>query len=206
MNRGQKRARSSKERRRNANKQLRKLEDSLTGYEGSCLFAINEHGEFCGQPVSNNCHIVSESAVLHGLRDHKTKKVLGLQWGVSQWRKLLFREDPEQLVLDPGNFDPPESTTHEACVGWFACKLSAHDDEFRPIDVPQPDFCDPVMRFLSAYRISMYLADQYRQGLKFYEEWPQAALGSPNPRNQKRLLGEKGKLRQGHRVAEAAVS
>ena len=206
MNRGQKPASNSKEGKRSANEQLRKLEDSLTGYKGSCLFVINEDGDFCGQPVSNNCHIVSESAVLQGLRDHKAKKVLGLQWGVSQWRKLLFRVDPEQLVQDPRNFVPPEITTHDACVGRFACKPLAHDDEFRPIDVAHPDFRDSDVSFLSGYRISMYLADQYRQALELYEEWSQAALRNPNRRGRMSWRAVKEKLQRGQRVTEAAVS
>ena len=206
MNGGQSPAKISKEGRRTVSEAFRKLTASLTDYKGSCLFVINEHGKYCGQPVSNNCHIVSEPAVLHGLRDPKIKKVLGLQWRVGQWHKLLFGEAPLQLAQDPGHFDPSESTTHDACVGWFACKQLAHDDEFLPIDVAQPDFSDPAVRFLCAYRMSMYIADQYRQALELHEEWSQEALRSPNHRSRKRWLAEKGKLRKGHRVAEAAVS
>ena len=203
---GQKPRDVSKKRKRAANRLLGKLENDLADYEGTCLFVTDHSGGFCGKPVSNNCHIVSESTVLHGLRDSKTKKVLELQWGVGPWRKVLFSDNPEQFVQNHTTFDPSERTTHDACVAWFACKLRAHDDEFRPIDVAQPDFCDPVVRFLSAYRMYLYLADQYRQGLEVHEEWSRTAMRNSNPRRRALWLTEKWKLEKGGQAAGIAAA
>ena len=151
--------------RRTANRRLRELEEDIAKRTGRCLFVIDDSGEYCDKPVDNNCHIVPESAVLHGLRDDRTKKVLELQWGVSQWRELLFSDDVEQRVRDSNTFDPSERNTGVVCVGQFACKTRSHDDEFHPIDVAEPDFNDPEVRLLAGLRLMQFQTDQILLGL-----------------------------------------
>ena len=131
-----------------ANRLLRELEGDLVGYIGDCLFVVDDNGQYCNKLVSNNCHIVSESSVLSKLKNRQGK-LLELQWGVSQWRRLLFADEA------PANIPPFRRPPGATCVGRFACKSHSkedpysHDDEFKKIDVAQPDFCDPIVRFLA---------------------------------------------------------
>ena len=194
----------SKTLRRTANERLLKIEGQVGEYAGRCLFLVDS-GEYCDEPVTNNCHIVSESAVLDGMKDDKTKKVLELQWGVSQWRELLFRSDVEQRVQDTSTFEPSERTTSEACMGKFACKIRAHDDAFRPIDVAIPNFKDPVVRFLSAYRLVLFLADQCRHAIELHQKWEPDVMRNSRPRERAQWLGEKAKLNEALRRAEEVV-
>ena len=191
---------------RAVNKLLVDVEEDLHDYKGGCLFVTNDDGTYCDEPVTNNCHIVSESAVLDGMKDDKTKRVLELQWGVSQWRKLMFNSDRVQLVEDPTTFGPAPSTTHNACVGRFACKQRAHDDEFQPIDVAEPDFGDPVVRFLAAYRSMLFFTDQCRQSLELHGEWNRDAMKGPNAKARVLWLAQKAKLEKALREAEANVT
>ena len=195
-----------KGRKRAVNKLFREVEKDLKDYEGRCIFVTNDDGSYCDEPVTNNCHIVSETAVLDGLKDDETKKVLELQWGVRQWRPLLFRSDRERLVQDPTTFGPAPATTRNACVGRFACKRHAHDDEFQPIDVAEPDFCDPAVRFLAAYRSMLFFTDQCRQSLKLYGRWHRDAMRIPNARAQKLWLAQGAELKKALRKAEANVT
>ena len=204
MNRRQ-RGRTPKNSRRKANERLLEIEKHVAGYEGRCLFVTDDNGEYCNNPVSNNCHLVSESAVLDGLKDGKTKKVLELQWGVSKWRELLFSGDVEQRLENTSSFEPSIRTTGAACVGRFACKQCAHDDEFQPIDVAEPDFDDPVVRFLSGYRLLLFLADQCRQAISLHQTWEQAVMRNSKPADRARWLGEKEKLKKALRKAEPDV-
>ncbi len=181
MNGGHQPRRVSGVSKRTANELLGQLENDVASYVGQCLFVIDDNGAHCGESVSNNCHVVSESAVLVGMRDDKTKKVRELQWGVSQWRKLLFSSEVEQRVWDTATFDPSESTTRDTCVGRFACKQPYdHDGQFKPIDVAEPDFDDPVVCFLARYRIALFVADQYRKAVWLRENWKQKMQESLN--------------------------
>ena len=195
-----------KENRQTANKLLRDFEKALGGYKGTCLFVTGESGTYCGQPVTNNCHIVSESAVLHGLRGNKSKKVLELQWGVRQWRELLFRDDREQRMRDTTTFTPPERATHDACVSWFACQQHAHDNEFQPIDVAELDFEDPAVRFLAGYRMSLYLADQYRQASKLIQQWDRIAMRSSNRHGRTLWVRKKNEVKEERQKAAQIVA
>ena len=190
---------------RAVNKLLVDVEEDLHDYKGGCLFVTNDDGTYCDEPVTNNCHIVSESAVLDGMKDDKTKKVLELQWGVGQWRKLMFNSDRVQLVQDPTTFGPAPATTRNACVGRFACKQRAHDDEFQPIDVAEPDFCDPVVRFLAAYRSMLFFMDQCRQSLELHREWNRDAMKGPNAKARVLWLRQKANLEKALREADANV-
>ena len=169
MNRHQRRS-SPKDVGLKTNEVFRIIENEVAGYKGRCLFVTDDTGRYCNEPVNNSCHIVSESAVLHGLKDGKTPKLLELQWGISQWRRLAFNDD-----VDSTTFHPPEKTTGKACVGRFACKLYDHDGEFFPIDVAEPDFCDPEVRLLSGYRLALFMADHCRQPLEVLRRWNRAA-------------------------------
>ena len=205
MRGSQQRRSAAKGRKQAANKRLGELESDVSGYEGRCLFVTDDDGGHCDRPVSNNCHIVSESTVLDRLKDDKTKRVLELQWGVSQWRELLFKSDPEQLAQDPTTFDPSERITRDACMGRFACKLLAHDDEFQPIDVAEPDFDDPIARFLSGYRLMLFVTDQYRQSIRLLQRWEQRAMRNSKRGGPTLWLRETKKRMEGHRRAISTV-
>lgn len=161
-----------KERKRKANKSLAQFEKVLANYIGRCLFVTDDNGAYCDKPVSNNCHTVSKSLVLDGLKDDKTQKVLQLQWNVSQRRRLVFSnnslEEYIRNLKDLATFDLSEKTTREACVGRFACE--SHDNEFQPIDVAEPNFDDPEFRFLAAYRSVLFQVDLGRKGREFHQE------------------------------------
>ena len=176
MNRHQQSGRVSKKLKQLANKRMLEIEKDIAAYKGRCLFVNDNNGGYCNKPVTNNCHIVSEPAVLDGLKDDKTKKVIELQWGVSKWRELLFGSDVEQRAQDTTTFDPSERTTGVVCTGRFACKLRAHDDEFQPIDVADPDFDDPEARFLSGYRLALFLADQPRTAKWLHQKWDRVVM------------------------------
>ena len=77
---------------REVNRTITELERDLRNYTGRCLFVIDADGQFCGEPVARNkCHIVPKTQVLKGFRDGRDKKILEVQWGISQWRQLAFR-------------------------------------------------------------------------------------------------------------------
>ena len=159
MNRKRQRRKPSRNAKRKANQGLRKIESDIANYQGACLFVVDEDGRFCGEPVANRCHIVSNSRVLSLLKD-KDGKVLDLQWGIRQWRRVVFNADQ-----DPTEIDLPRIPADDACIGWFACKpdgSAGHDDRFHLIDVADPDLDDPEVRILLAYRMQMFLADQFR--------------------------------------------
>ena len=208
MNGGHQPSMIPKKRKQTGNKQFSVLEKDIADYEGRCLFAADDNGAYCDEPVDNNCHIVSESAVLTGLRDDKTKKVLQLQWGISQWRRMTFssnsRKEYMESLQDPTTFDPSERTTHDACVGWFACK--PHDNEFQPIDVPEPDFDNPVVRFLAAYRSVLFEVDQGRQGLRFHQKWNQAIMRTFGPLQRSQWLGNAEKLKSRLRKEKSTMA
>ena len=160
------------------------LQKDVAGYEGRCLFVVNDSGQYCNKPVGNKCHIVSESSILNRLKGREGK-VLELQWGISQWRRLLLgNEDPAAVRPFP---KPPADT----CVGRFACKPHSqddpysHDDEFQKIDVAEPDFSDPINRFLSGYRLVLFQADQYRLAMWLQDQWIRGTLN----REARRRLG-----------------
>ena len=203
MNRGNQPRRVSKKQKQVANEQLRQIELDVSGHKGSCLFVIDDDGGYCNKLVNNNCHIVSESAALSKLKD-KDGKVLVLEWGVSQWRRLIFRDIIGQLVQDTPTFNPPERRTHDACVGWFACN-PPHDSELYRIDVAEPDFSDPVVRFLSGYRMELFLADQCRLAIELEQKWLRSAMRNHQPGVRALLLAEKEKLKNRFRRAESAV-
>lgn len=205
MSSGHQRDESSRNSKRTANKQLGKMESDVSGYVGHCLFVVDDNGEYCNEPVRNNCHVIPRPTVLDKLRGDETKLIRELQWGVRQWRRLVFTSDVEQRALDPTTFEPPYKSTYEACVGRFACKPNAHDDEFRPIDVAEPDFDDPIVRFLAGYRSVLFLADQYRLTSKYYEQWNRAAMRNPWPENRALWVMKKEGLKEGLRNAEKTV-
>ena len=64
MNRGRRPHDGARDQRIMANRRMRKVERDVAERIGRCLFVIDESGEYCGEPVTNNCHIVSETAVL----------------------------------------------------------------------------------------------------------------------------------------------
>ena len=205
MSRGRKSDDRLRNQRRTANRRLRELEDDIAKRTGRCLFVIDDSGEYCDEPVDNNCHIVPESAVLDGLRDDRTKKVLELQWGVSQWRELLFSDGVEQRVRDSNTFDPSERKTGVVCVGQFACKTRSHDDEFHPIDVAEPDFDDPEVRLLAGLRLMQFQPDQMLLGLELHQKRHKAVMRTRGPQDRASWVGEKVRLTEALRKGEPTL-
>ena len=202
MNREDQRGKPSRDAKRKANRSLRNLENDVARHKGSCLFVVDDSGRFCREPVTNRCHIVSNSKVLSSLRD-KDGKVLELQWGISQWRRVVFNIDQ-----DPTNIDIPCRSADDACVGWFACKPegnAGHDDRFHLIDVADPDFDDPEVRILFAYRMEMFLADQFRLAMKLRSLWNTASMRNSSPSSRGDWFKYMETLRTGSDRAELAV-
>ena len=149
---------------------------------GSCLFVIDEDGRICGNPVDNNCHVISEKFVLGELKDSDSGKVLELRWGISRWQHLLVSGNGSNPINlnDTSAFDPQSVGTGNACVGSFACKDKVkdvdHDGEFWPIDVKEPDLSNPIVRFLFMYRAALYEVDMCRLAKQFARDWSKQAL------------------------------
>ena len=208
MNGGHQSSMIPKRRKQTGNKQFSKLQKDIADYEGRCLFATDDNGAYCDKPVSNNCHIVSKSLVLDGLKDDKTNKVRELQWDVSQSRRLAFsktsREEYIRSLKDPATFYPSEKTTGKACVGRFAC--ASHDNEFQPIDVAEPAFDDPEFRFLAAYRSALFQVDLGHKGRDFHQNWNQMIMRTSGPPQRSRWRGLLEKLESRLRKAESTMA
>ena len=203
MNSGYQPSRIPKNSKREANKRLIQIEKDVAGYIGRCLFVVDDSGRFCNEPVNNDCHMISESAVLSKLRD-KDSKVVNLEWGVSQWRQLTFRSD-----VDSTTVPLPRRPTGDACVGRFACKPyghAGHDDEFQPIDVEEPDFSDPGVRLLVGYRMEMFLADQCRLSMNVRRKWNSVAMRNSPPRSRAYWCVQMEKVKTALEKAESAVT
>ena len=147
--------------------------------KGRCLFVIDEKGQPCGNPVGNNCHVIPNSSVLELLKEESSGKVMELRWGVNKFEHLFVSSSEANPINldDHAEFEPQLVGTRDACVRWFACK--PHDDEFRPIDVGEPDFDDPDVRFLAAYRMALYGADLSRLGAGLVQRWDQKLMRGP---------------------------
>ena len=160
---------------------LRPLRDDVAHNQGSCLFVIGNEGEYCGEPVSERRHIISNAKVLGKLKD-ADGMVLQFEWGVSQWSHLLLANDEEHPVqlLNPATFQPFRVSPDDACIGRFACQQYAHDNKFQLIDVEEPDFDDPVARLLSAYRLKLFQVDQCRRALSLIRKWDPLVMKRPN--------------------------
>ncbi len=153
------------------------------GRKGRCLFVIDEDGHTCGNPIYNNCHVIPESTVLDDLKDVSSGKVYEFRWGVSQWGHFFSKSSEANPInlTDVDAFEPQSVGTGDACVGWFACKQddTDHDGEFSAIDVKEPDFDDPVIRFLSAYRAFLYEVDMSRRVKDLVNDWNNRARAHP---------------------------
>ena len=150
---------------------------------GVCLYVIAENGQRCGNPVDNNCHVISESEVLDELKDRKSNKVLELRWGTAQWEHYYVRSSATNPIT-PSNsdaFEPQLVAPRHACVGRFACKCTQpdHDNEFSLIDVKELDFNDPRVPVLSMYRAALYEADLCRLGKRLADQHNQKAMRHP---------------------------
>ena len=148
--------------------------------EGVCLFVTGENGQRCGNPVSNNCHVIPESEVLNELRDRETDKVLELRWGAARWEHYYATSSTTSPIA-PANWDafnPQPVAPRHACVGRFACKCAQadHDNEFSPIDARELDFNDPEVLILSAYRAALYEADLCRLGKRLAPQHHRLAM------------------------------
>ena len=136
------------------------------GRKGRCLFVIDEDGRPCGNPVYNNCHVIPESTVLVDLKDESSGKVYEFRWGVSDWGHFFVKSSEANPIdlTDVDAFEPQSVGTGHASVGWFACKHNGtdHDGVFSAIDVKEPDFDNPIVRFLFAYRVFLYEVDMSR--------------------------------------------
>ena len=178
--------------------------------KGRCLFVVDEDGRTCGNPVYNNCHVIPESTVLEELKDDSSGKVYEFRWGVSQWGHFFLKSSAANPfnVTDPDAFEPPSVGTGDACVGWFACKHNAadHDGKFSSIDVKEPDFDNPIARFLSVYRVFLYEVDLCRLGMKLLEGWNRKAQTHQDREIRVEWNKLRGILRTRTQKAEATAS
>ena len=157
-------------------------------------------------PVHNRCHVVPNAEVLEGLSD-KDGQVVVLEWGVTEWRNWIFSgsRDSSAKLQDPTMTDLRRRSHNDACVGWFACELLSHDREFqkRGIDVANPNFSDPEVRFLVAYRLTLFQVDQYRLVTNLARGWRQSAMRNPDSRKRALWLSENKKREAQLQKAEA---
>lgn len=137
-------------------------------YDGGCLFVVDAEGQPCRKPVKNLCHTIPHGPVLTPMTDGKTGKVLEIMWGFGEFADLFMRgseADPIDLSA-PERYQPSSIGTGAASCGRFACKNipnSDHDGVFRPIDVANPDFTDPLIAFLVHYRAHLWALFQLKR-------------------------------------------
>ena len=107
---------------------------------------------------------------------------------------------------DVTTFKPSERTTGESCVGRFACKTNAnHDNHFQPFDCADPDFDDPIVRFLAGYRLVLYLFDQYRLAMRFHGQSNQYVMRNAMPDERALWRRERAQLQEASRKLEPTV-
>ena len=162
-----------------AHQRFRKIANDVKLYKGGCLFPVDMNGELCPEPPSRR-HVISRSSVLDDLKDQRSGKVLDLDWGVDQWSALLLKSDEEHPVNleDPATFKPRGLGTHEACTGPYACQT--HDSVFNPIDVANPDFSNPYIRWLTMGRIVLYGANLCSHRKFLVDTWKSNVIRSPS--------------------------
>ena len=176
------------------------------GHKGRCRFVIDEKGRQCKTPVHNNCHVIPEKAVLGQLKDNASGKVLELRWRVSKWDHF-FVSSSETNPIDLNTadaFEPQSVGTGDACVRWFVCE--DHDKKFEPVDVGEPDFSDPTVRFLCAYRAALYAADLSRLGKRLLQEWDERILRNASKLLRVQWIKEKGALKTGIPSAQSIAT
>ena len=145
-----------------ANKRVRQIERNVAAYDNTCMFVIAESGERCGKPAVR-CHSIPQASVLTPLKG-TDKYLREFRWGIRSWRDVFNREGPVDLGT-PKSFRPTGVGILEASTGRFACK--DHDQEFGPIDVPELDIHDNRTPVLTAYRIALFVNDQWRKHVRF---------------------------------------
>ena len=189
---------------------LTKINAQVRG-TGRCLYVIDASGKSCGNRVTNNCHVIPKNAVLDELKDNGGK-VLELRWGVGKWQNL-FLSSSESSQIDTANLDaldPQPVGTGDACVRWFACKDEAnekdHDGEFSPIDVREPDFHDPTIRLLAAYRPLLYTLDWMKLAMRLSEPVNKQAMSQPNRRARVEWFKQQNGLTKGRKAIEQSAT
>ena len=175
---------------------------------GRCLYVIDANGNICGNRLTNNCHVIPKNAVLDKMKDDGGK-VLELRWGIGKWQNF-FLSSSESSQIDTANLDalePPLVGTSDACVRWFACKDQAngtdHDGEFGPIDVREPDFHDPAIRLLAAYRPLLYTWDWLKLAMRLSEPANKQARSQPNRRARIEWFKQQDDLTKGRKARAA---
>lgn len=158
MNKKKKQRSNAKGVKAEADRRFRAIDEHAKRYRGGCLFPVDANGGLCPELPARR-HVIPRSSVLDKLKDGKSRKVMDLDWGVDQWAAPLLNSDEDHPVNleDPATFEPRTIGTNEACTGLYAC--GSHDVVFNPIDVAIPDFTDPIIRWLTMVRISLYAPD-----------------------------------------------
>ena len=146
---------------------LRPFTEIMDAADRTCMFVEEENGELCGKRSEQNCHLIPESAILDGLADCKSGKVLELRWTISGWKQVFERSDEATpvVVQSSDTFDPFKTPLEVgkglATTGHFACK--PHDDVFQPVDEIITDVPDTGSMFLMGYRALLYVAGLVRR-------------------------------------------
>ena len=189
---------------------LKTIDAQVRG-KGKCLYVFDANGKTCGNRVTNNCHVIPKNAVLDKLKDNDGK-VLELRWGVGKWQNL-FLSSSEGNQIDTANLDALEPHlvgTGNACVRWFACKDVAkdkdHDGEFSPIDVREPDFHDPTIRLLAAYRQLLYTQDWMNVAIRLSEPANKQAMIQPNRKARIEWFKQQNALTKGRMAIEQSAT
>ena len=190
---------------------LKNIDAQVRG-TGRCLYVIDDKGMSCGNLVTNKCHVIPKNAVLDELKDNGSNKVLELRWGVGKWQDLFLRSS-ERNQIDPADLDvlePQLVGTGDACVRWFACKDEAngkdHDGEFSPIDVREPDFHDPAIRLLAAYRPLLYTLDWMNLAISMSKQANKQAMSQYNRRARDEWSKQQNTLKKGRKIIEQNAS
>lgn len=190
---------------------LKNIDAQVRG-RGRCLYVIDDNGKSCGNLVTNNCHVIPKNAVLDELKDGGGNKVFELRWGVGKWQDLFLRSS-ESNQIKPANLDvlePQLVGTGDACVRWFACKDEAsgkdHDGEFSPIDVREPNFHDPTIRLLAAYRPLLYTLDLMKLAFRLSRQANKRAMSQSNRRARIEWSKQQAALKEGRKAIEQSAS
>ncbi len=161
-----------------ANERVRQIERNVAAYDNTCMFVLDETDERCGKPAVK-CHSIPRKSVLTRLRN-ADNYLLEFRWNINSWRDVFNQDGPVDLS-SPKAFRPSKVGILEASTGYFACK--EHDQKFRPIDVPELDISDNRTPILTAYRIALFVNEQWRKYIRFLGQEVEMRLRNSNNRH-----------------------
>ena len=185
--------------------QIDEAEQILQNYKGRCFFVSDETGGLCSE-VPQNCHAISNSAVLDGMKDEKSGKVMELRWVFKDWKHLIFASNPSHPIhfLNSETYVPPQKGISYACTGRFACPR--HDQEFAPhLDVTEIDLESPVSRFLLFYRTQLFTLFQVCQWTELLELYDKSIMRNGHQAIRPRWLTIRSQMKEiGQRLVATA--